>query len=1415
MVYNKNVTGDGSMKFAEDIIGKASILEVLKDSPQAFTTLVKAIDGKQYIVKKFRPEYAAEARTEYLFLQTAKGDNIINAVDLISAESPTLVLEYIPGETLSAGSFHSWKEFEICFAELSQNLALIHSCGICLNDIKPQNLIVNEGTAFLIDFGLATINLYFDRNFRGTPAFAAPEKILRQTNHLASDVFSLGMTMFYCKHGKTIMEITGQEEYNKIIGREDLWQRQLEIQETDSLIRSLLCHAPAKRPIAIEVAKVLAKKHKLKLKAWEKGFIENYVFRAQTAVAERLWKKKTLACEYQDEPQIIENLLSLWSETDGEKLLILDENLFVSQPEEFFRSFPFGYREKNVYQSHFVEWLQEQPLRILLRRYRQLSQTNFFDEIQKRTTAMQLWLGLDSDLKTVGPREIQDILAVLPATKEAKDRIKRQVNSARPFHARLMLLSLFQQVKTTGIVNELVDFLAWLKIPLPLVIVEKVWENWFSLVQDGVLNRMIFFDSNSVRYEAKHSSPEVPAAALLERMLEYSAGTGIYNIAGEIHFLTGKRNEALENWSRYVDELIKKEYFLSGYEFVVQLRTRIKDLSFDLRKKEAFLARICGHFELSNQLYEKLIQESDGLLKAVLAVDRAIVLQALKRYDEAIVSYKDAIELFRVHKDLKSLLRAMNNLGVVYFGLQKFTDAEQLFNDVLEEARQHGNVQFEAISYLNLSDIQLKRCEWKRVLYYTDKAITLTYINQKWNLHANSMVIKSRALFALGDFPEAIKLLTDLKDDPKARENLLQYQEIIAWLIHFYDICEPDQADAIVAECDLNIATMHEILRREMFFFYLGRKRFLQAGLYLRELEEMTVMQAFFDSDVGLIAQKIKDVKALSELDSYLYYLSHFVRLFTHAALANFQDEISEAQNLYTYKPINPLLQKDSYLANPSKFWTEFMDAGSQASDERELIHLILSYWQRLQKADKFIYMKYANDRPVPLEALDASGNRCSMENLTLSQQLLDLASRNDGFFYLHPASQYMQADTNSSVLGLGIEIVSGFSVRISAKLVGIFYCDSTQDLLVDEETQAACRILFLIGNSALVQFHRQHQPENYQELEEDVEDDAAAHSIIGKSKAMREIHAKIALVAGHNVNVLITGPTGSGKELVAKEIHRQYIMKNRSQLKTPFVAVNCAAIPEQLLESELFGYMKGAFTGAVSDKKGKLHLADKGTIFLDEIGEMPLLLQSKMLRVIQEKVVTPLGSDQDIPVDVRIIAASNQSLEAMVEQNKFRADLFYRLKVMTIDVPPLSERVDDIPLLAKAMLKKFNAKLQKNIAGFHPSLMSYLQNREWKGNVRELENEIERAVLLCNKEHLSLDDFNADSEASAGSIFRNLPLKWQQFKDYKKRIETELEKRYIRLLMDEAGQNVMKASKIGELDRMQIYRLMKTDESE
>jgi two-component system response regulator HydG len=239
--------------------------------------------------------------------------------------------------------------------------------------------------------------------------------------------------------------------------------------------------------------------------------------------------------------------------------------------------------------------------------------------------------------------------------------------------------------------------------------------------------------------------------------------------------------------------------------------------------------------------------------------------------------------------------------------------------------------------------------------------------------------------------------------------------------------------------------------------------------------------------------------------------------------------------------------------------------------------------------------------------------------------------------------------------------------------------------------------------------------------------------TIIGKSEAMKALLEMLTMVAPSDATVLISGESGTGKELIARSLH-----VNSPRKDHPMVVVNCAAITETLLESELFGYEKGAFTGAHKRREGRFKQADRGTIFLDEIAETSPNMQAKLLRVLQEKEIQRVGSEEIIQVDVRIVAATNRDLETEVADGRFREDLFYRLNVMPLTVPPLRERLDDIPLLADYFLKRYAKKNRKSVRGFTPLAMEMLLKYEWPGNVRELENAVERAVILLTGEHIT-----------------------------------------------------------------------------
>ncbi|MCK5349408.1 MAG: sigma-54-dependent Fis family transcriptional regulator, partial [Desulfobacula sp.] len=267
------------------------------------------------------------------------------------------------------------------------------------------------------------------------------------------------------------------------------------------------------------------------------------------------------------------------------------------------------------------------------------------------------------------------------------------------------------------------------------------------------------------------------------------------------------------------------------------------------------------------------------------------------------------------------------------------------------------------------------------------------------------------------------------------------------------------------------------------------------------------------------------------------------------------------------------------------------------------------------------------------------------------------------------------------------------------------------------------------------------------------------AHDIIGKSPAILSLLDTIHMVAPTDANVLVMGESGTGKELVSSAIHF-----NSSRKDYPYVRINCAAITETLLESELFGHEKGSFTGADKKRKGRFLLADKGSILLDEIGEMSLAMQVKLLRVIQEKEITPVGSDQNIKTDVRIIAATNKDLKKLSEQGSFRQDLYYRLNVVSVEVPPLRERKEDIPTLALHFLEMFSKKNKRDIKGFSPDAMDAMIRYEWKGNVRELMNCVERGVVLARSDYICTEDLsfmkaNIVGSIDAGTDFGNIRL--------------------------------------------------------
>lgn len=1389
-----------------------NILKVLKDN-KAYYVTVQNENENTFIKKEYRCTPSQNIRQEFILLKTIENSGIIKPLEYKSEDSGFIKFEYKESSALEDFLINnnSHEIINNLFLNLSHSIAYIHSCNICLNELNPEGILIQENLPVIYDLSKACVNLGNTYGEIENLAFASPEKILRGTNHLANDIFSLGILYIFCFSNNTICDIYDNKTYINLINNEELFYKTAKSIVSDDFIIKMISINPLNRPTIIDVCNYFIKKCKLNSLDLKESSLKLYDFKVQKQTVKKLLKKRKLKIEYTDEPHKIENLLSLHSESELKRLIILDEKQFINNPDEFFKPFPIGYRDNQIYHHKLIEFIQKSNFNILLKRSEQINPTDLFDEIENKFDCFVFTESKTSELKDVSINEINELSQSLELKISNNDKSK--IQELKPFKTRLFFIEKFFSKNKKDAYNELIIFSQWIGMPVPVAMTELIWENCFTLIREAVVSQYLKIEGDTLINITDNKGQDIPKE-LLSTILEKLKNTSYYSILGKINFLINKKESAMEYWNKYLDYLIKQQYFISAYEFLTENKNKvgINSFTFEIKKKYAFISRIIGKFEDSKQLYEKLIDNSEGVIKAILLCDYAIVLQALNKFETAIDIYKNAIDLFKTHKDWKSLFRAMNNLGVVFFKLKQFTDAESLFNDVLLQAKILNNLQFETISYLNLADLSCKRGEWNKAIFYCDKAIKIAEVNSKWNLVVNGAVIKAKSLFAQGSNEHAVEILLNLLENKQTVENQLIMQEIIACLLHIYICTDLNKAENLLSEFSLPTDDMHEILAREMFFYYFFKKSFLKAGQMASSVTDNTILTAFLDSDYKVIFDKLKEFKLQNESDTYLYYLTYYFK----SDLAednpiqneNYYDDIK----LFEYKPAEKA--KNTVTENLSCFLlNNLIKQLENSKDIYQCLKIVFKEIINLCDFPSFTYIEIQNGTYKPALYIEKFGREIELENLRFSKQLLKQLPLEKTLFYEPFLLSSDKVSISPDLIGLGINSVLAYPFFIGNELRGFVYAESTLKTDISEKQLKLIETIFKILDSffeKIIINQKNNESENYKIIDKQIEN---KWEIIGNSKAIQDVYSKILMVATYNVNVLITGPTGVGKELVAKAIHQMYVEKSRIPGKTPFIAVNCAAIPEQLLESELFGYKKGAFTGAVSDQKGKILEANNGTLFLDEIGEMPLILQAKLLRVIQEKTVNPLGTGESIPVSVRIITATNRNLEEMVTENLFRADLFYRLKVITVNIPPLDERTEDIPLLIMHFIKKFNIKFDKNITGIQPGAMRILQSKKWKGNIRELENEIERAVLMCNTDLITPDDLSNENNNENSVSFSHLPLLWSEYREYKSKICSELDKKYITQLLEQSNNNVSLASKIAKMERIQVYRLLKNEE--
>src|ERR1044071_9618908 len=385
----------------------------------------------------------------------------------------------------------------------------------------------------------------------------------------------------------------------------------------------------------------------------------------------------------------------------------------------------------------------------------------------------------------------------------------------------------------------------------------------------------------------------------------------------------------------------------------------------------------------------------------------------------------------------------------------------------------------------------------------------------------------------------------------------------------------------------------------------------------------------------------------------------------------------------------------------------------------------------------------------------------------------------------------------SESVLALKLSSVMCAPLMSQGEVVGALYLGNDEVKHLFDRTQLDLLVIFaaqaslILQNAMLLSALRADKEKLSAELS-----DKRFGEIIGSCPSMMEGFRKLQKVASTDISVLITGETGTGKELIAREVHRR-----SARAAGPFVTINCGAIPENLIESELFGHVRGAFTGAVANRAGKFQLADGGTLFLDEIGELPLNLQVKLLRALQERVVIRVGDSRPEKVDIRVVAATNKVLEDEIKRGTFREDLYYRLNVVNISLPPLRDRGDDVVIIAKALLSKYADEMKSQVRGLSPGALAAIRKFPWPGNIRQLENRLKKALVLCDRALLTAEDLDLGAEAQQPI----LPLE---------KAKEEFQRKYVLEVLERNNGNRTQTARELGVDPRTIFRYLEREQN-
>jgi transcriptional regulator with GAF, ATPase, and Fis domain len=477
---------------------------------------------------------------------------------------------------------------------------------------------------------------------------------------------------------------------------------------------------------------------------------------------------------------------------------------------------------------------------------------------------------------------------------------------------------------------------------------------------------------------------------------------------------------------------------------------------------------------------------------------------------------------------------------------------------------------------------------------------------------------------------------------------------------------------------------------------------------------------------------------------------------------------------------------------------TQFSQAVFGMHDVGTLLEGLMDMAIELTRADKGFLILVENDEPRVKVARNISRQTLEDAAERVSDSIVTKVVRTGQPVIISDALDDPEFKTSESVVNLRLLSVMCAPLQHKGSVFGVIYVGN--DRLVNRFEPKSLDILTIFAAQASLILQNAMLMNDLflsnNELKNRLEDQRYGE-IVGTCAGMQEVFKRIEKIAQTDISVLVTGETGTGKELIARAIHQRSPRKDK-----PFITINCGAIPENLLESELFGHAKGAFTGAVATKQGKFQAAIGGTLFLDEIGELPLQLQVKLLRALQEKIVYKVGDNRGEPVDIRVVTATNRVLEEEVKRSAFREDLYYRLNVVNLRLPPLRDRGEDLMVIAKFFLQKYAREFSARARGFTPSAVIAMRKYAWPGNIRELENRLKKAVVLADKPLLGPDDLDLKPE----NLDPVMPL--AQAKE-------EFQKRYINEVLDRNNGNRTKTAKDLGVDPRTIFRHLEKMDAE